>query len=84
MIPGSFIVFGMFLLELGFLGMIWTGIYFFSGGDLSIPVFLTFLILGYNLYNPLKVMMVDYPILKYMNVSLERIIKVLQEPLPSE
>jgi len=29
-------------------------------------------------------MMVDYPILKYMNVSLERIIKVLQEPLPSE
>jgi len=79
-IPGSFIVVAIVIFELFFIAMIALGLYYFTNNTITIPVLITFLILGYNLYNPLKVLMVDYPILRYMNESLKRIISVLNEP----
>jgi len=79
-IPGAFIVVAIVIFEICFIGMVALGLYYFSNNTITIPVLITFLILGYNLYNPLKVLMVDYPILRYMNESLIRIIDVLNEP----
>ena len=79
-VPGPFIVTAAIVFEIGFLAMIALGLYYLSGNTITIPVLITFLIMGYNLYSPLKVVMVDYLILRYMNESLNRIIDVMETP----
>ncbi|MCD8538803.1 MAG: ABC transporter ATP-binding protein/permease, partial [Leadbetterella sp.] len=79
-LPGPFIVTASIVFEIGFLGMIAMGLYYLSGNTITIPVLVTFLVMGYNLYNPLKVVMVDYLVLRYMNESLNRIIEVMETP----
>ncbi|WP_166924875.1 ABC transporter ATP-binding protein [Flavobacterium poyangense] len=79
-VPGPFIVTAVVVFEICFLAMIALGLYYLSGNTITVPVLITFLIMGYNLYNPLKVIMVDYLMLCYMNESLSRIITVLDEP----
>lgn len=79
-VPGPFLVTASVFFEVGFVVMLGLGLYYLSQGSITIPVLITFLIMGYNLYNPLKVLMVDYLTLRYMNESLGRIINVLEEP----
>ncbi len=79
-LPGPFISMAAILFEIGFLMMIAVGLYYLAAKSITIPVLITFLIMGYNLYNPLKVVMVDYLVLRYMNESLIRIIGVLDTP----
>lgn len=79
-LPGPFIVTASIVFEIGFLGMVALGLYYLSGASVTTPVLITFLIMGYNLYNPLKVVMVDYLVLRYMNESLNRIIDVMESP----
>ncbi|ROI04927.1 ABC transporter ATP-binding protein [Chryseobacterium sp. G0240] len=79
-VPGPFIVTAAIVFEIGFIGMVALGLYFLLHQSITVPVLITFLIMGYNLYGPLKVVMVDYLVLRYMNESLNRIIGVLEEP----
>ncbi len=79
-LPGPIVVTTTIIFEVCFLGMVALGLYYLSGNSITIPVLVTFLIMGYNLYNPLKVLMVDYLTLRYMNESLNRVIRVLEEP----
>jgi len=79
-IPGAFIVVAMVVFELCFLVMIALGLYYFFANTISIPVLITFMILGYNLYNPLKVVLIIYPTLRYMNESIDRIMLMMKEP----
>ena len=79
-VPGPFIVTAAIVFEIGFILMLALGLYYLSHQTISTPVLITFLIMGYNLYNPLKVVMVDYLVLRYMNESLTRIIDVMHEP----
>ena len=79
-IPGPFVVTAGIVFEIGFILMLALGLYYLSHHSISIPVLITFLIMGYNLYNPLKVVMVDYLVLRYMNESLNRVIGVMNEP----
>lgn len=79
-IPGPFIVTAAIVFEIGFIAMVALGLYFLLHQSITVPVLITFLIMGYNLYSPLKVVMVDYLVLRYMNESLNRIIGVLEEP----
>ncbi|KKX50166.1 hypothetical protein L950_0212130 [Sphingobacterium sp. IITKGP-BTPF85] len=60
--------------------MVALGLYYLSNNTITIPVLITFLIMGYNLYNPLKVVMVDYLVLRYMNESLNRIVAIMETP----
>lgn len=78
-VPGPFVITAGIVFEIGFLAMVALGLYYLSGNSITIPVLITFLIMGYNLYNPLKVVMVDYLILRYMNESLNRV-NVMEEP----
>lgn len=80
-IPGPFIMVASIIFEIAFILMVALSLYLWSGKTLTIPVFIAFLIMGYNLYLPLKILMVDYVLLRYMNVSLSRVIQVLEAPL---
>lgn len=77
-LPGPFIVTASIVFEIGFILMVALGLYYLSNNSISIPVLITFLIMGYNLYSPLKIIMIDYLTLGYMNESLKRIITVLE------
>ncbi len=77
-VPGPFIVTASIVFEIGFLSMIALGLYYLNGNSITIPVLITFLIMGYQLYSPLKILMVDYLVLRYMNESLSRVIDVLK------
>ena len=79
-IPGPLVLLSTAAFELFFLWMIWLGLYRYLGGTLSTPVWMAFLILGYRLYEPLKLLMVEIPVLSYMNVGLTRIIDILETP----
>ncbi|MBC9911709.1 ABC transporter ATP-binding protein [Chitinophaga varians] len=80
-IPGPFMLLAAAVLEACFLVMILAGAHFFAGGSLSIPALVAFLIMGYRLYEPIKIVLVDYTLLRYMNISMGRIIEVLETPV---
>ncbi len=79
-IPGPSVTLSFILLEFAFLVMIVLGIYYLTHHQITVPVLLTFLILGYTLYSPIKVLLVDYLMIRYMNESMTRVISVLNEP----
>ncbi len=80
-VPGPFVITGFVFFELFFLIMIYVGMRQITATTVSIPTIIAFLIVGYRLYQPLKLVLVDYELLRYMNVSLNRIIDVLKAPL---
>lgn len=79
-IPGPFVLTAGVILELFFLGMVGLAVVYLTKGSLSVVTMITFLIVGYRLYEPIKIVLVDYVILRYMNISLERIIELLKIP----
>ena len=73
----------MAILELGFAVILPVGFYLFLGGSLALKTLLIFLVLGLQLYNPIKNMTSYMPLLRIMDASLARIQSVLNEkPLP--
>ncbi|MEM8887330.1 MAG: ABC transporter ATP-binding protein [Bacteroidota bacterium] len=77
-LPGPLIMLAGVIFELGFLLMICIALYFLSGGSLEAKILIAFLIIGYRLYEPMKLLMVEYPVLSYMNISLTRVINLLE------
>ena len=77
-LPGPFVMIAGIVLEIFFLLMVGVAIIYFQDGSLSIPVFIAFLIIGYRMYEPIKVTMVDYLMIRYMNLSLIRVIDILE------
>lgn len=82
-IPGPFILTVAIILELFFLAMVYVGVLRFTGGLLAGSTLITFLILGYRLYEPIKAVMIDYLLLRYMNISLTRVLELLALPAQS-
>lgn len=80
-VPGPFILTTFIFLEFVFLFMVYVSIGRINAENLTIPAFIAFLIVGYKLYEPLKLIMIEYSIMNYMNVSLNRIIELLKSPL---
>ena len=80
-IPGPFLITGFIFFELFFLLMIYIGIGRISETTIAVPTIIAFLIVGYRLYQPLKLLMIDYALLRYMNVSMVRIVELLKAPL---
>ncbi|SHL57490.1 ABC transporter ATP-binding protein [Myroides odoratimimus] len=80
-LPGPLVITVTIVFEVGFILMVALGLYYLMNQSITIPVLVTFLILGYALYTPLKVIMVDYLSLSSMNESLNRVVDVLQTPI---
>ncbi len=83
-VPGPFVITAFIIFEFFFLLMVYVGILEMNHETLGVQAFTAFLIVGYRLYEPLKLLMIDYAILRYMNVSLKRIIDLMKSPLQSE
>lgn len=67
----------------GFTLMIFTGTYLLAGGELTLPVFLVFLLLGIRVFEPLTMVFVNYAEIRYAALSAERIMQIRREqPLP--
>jgi len=81
LLPGPFVITTFIVFEVFFLLMLYMGIERLNFSTIAIPVLVVFLIIGYRLYEPLKLLMVDYVILKYMNISVTRIVDLLKSPL---
>ncbi|MEM1338019.1 MAG: ABC transporter ATP-binding protein [Bacteroidota bacterium] len=80
-IPGPMVLMTFVAFEFFFLFMIYLGLGRLAEETLSIQALVAFLIIGYRLYEPLKILMIDYAMINYMNVSLNRIIDLLETPL---
>jgi len=69
------------LMRAGLTLTIFTGAYLMAGGELTLPVFLIFILLGTRVFEPLQVIMVNYAEIKYATVSAERIMEIRQQPV---
>ena len=71
------------ILGLGLGIILLSGSYLFLGGELSLKIFLLFLVLGLQIYVPIQNLFVYMGMMRIMDASMERVIEVLnREPLP--
>ena len=71
------------ILELGTAIILLCGSYLFLGGQLSLTVFLLFLVLGLRVYVPIQHVFEYMGMMRIMDASMERVLEVLnREPLP--
>lgn len=68
------------LMRSGLTLVILAGSYLLAGGQMNLPVFLIFLLLGNRVFEPLQVIMVNYVEMKYAAVSADRIMEVRNHP----
>ena len=66
------------ILEIGFIGLLLLGLYLLFGGQITIPVLIMFLIIGYHFYEPLRNVGVFATEMRYMNISAKRITEVMK------
>ncbi len=78
MFPGPLILLSFIFCELAFLFMILYALKYFEDKTLSITFLMSFLIIGYRLLEPIKVFLVDFLELKYMNNAIIRIKELLE------
>ncbi|MFL0374748.1 ABC transporter transmembrane domain-containing protein [Paenibacillus amylolyticus] len=78
-IMGPMIMGAMLLARSGMTWMILVGSYLLAGGELSLPVFLLFLLLGTKVFEPLTVVLMSYGEMRYSAYSARRIMDVQQE-----
>lgn len=78
-IMGPMIMGAMLLARSGMSLMILTGSYLLVGGNLSLPVFLLFLLIGTRVFEPLTVVLVNYGEMRYSAFSAARIMEVRRE-----
>lgn len=77
MFPGPAILISFIFCELAFLLMIYFSLEYFDKKTLDLPVLITFLILGYRVYDPIKLFMVDFLQIEHMNSGLNRVLNIL-------
>ncbi|MEG3899870.1 MULTISPECIES: ABC transporter ATP-binding protein [unclassified Microcoleus] len=73
------IVFSL-VLELGFVVILFVGLYLLFGGKLTVPIFLLFLILGLRVYEPLFSLFQFSAQTRIMDAALARVLNVLNTP----
>ncbi|MDF2922805.1 MAG: transporter ATP-binding protein [Paenibacillaceae bacterium] len=78
-IMGPLIMGAMLLARSGMTLMIFAGSYLLAGGDLTLSVFLLFLLVGTKVFDPLTVVLMNYGEMRYSAFSAQRIMDVQQE-----
>lgn len=81
--PGALSSCYMSVLGIGYVVLILAATYSYLGGTLAVPVYLVFLVLGYQLYQPLMQAVLSVMEARFMNLAAERMKEVLAvRPLP--
>jgi ATP-binding cassette subfamily B protein IrtB len=84
-IIGSLMMVAVAIMRSGLTLMIFTGTYLLAGGELTLPVFLVFLLLGTRVFEPMTLVFISYAEMRYSALSAERIMQIRNEkPLPGE
>ncbi|WP_419776989.1 ABC transporter ATP-binding protein [Malaciobacter marinus] len=78
MFPGPLILLSFIFCELGFLFMVFYALNYFNDNSLNLTFLVAFLIIGYRLFEPIKVFLVDFLELKYMNNAIIRVKEILE------
>lgn len=78
-IMGPMIMGAMLLARSGMTWMILAGSYLLAGGELTLPIFLLFLLVGTKVFEPLTVALMSYGEMRYSAYSARRIMEVQQE-----
>lgn len=77
---GPFVLFAITVLRAGLTLMILTGSYLLVGGELSLLVFVSFLIIGSRVFDPLTTTLYNFAQLRYDERAGERILNLMNEP----
>lgn len=84
-IIGPVMMVAIAIMRAGLTLMIFAGTFLLVGGELTLPVFLVFLLLGTRVFEPMTMVLVNYAEIRYSVLSAERIMQIRQEkPLPGE
>lgn len=78
-ILGSVMMVAIALLRSGLTVMVFAGTYLLVGGELTLPVFLLFLLLGTRVFEPMTSVLTNYGSLRYATLSAERIMDIRRE-----
>ena len=82
-ILGSVMMVAITILRSGLTVMILAASYLLVGGELTLPVFLVFLLLGTRVFDPMTAVLTNYASISYSVLSAERIMEIRHEkPLP--
>ncbi|MDT9724556.1 ABC transporter ATP-binding protein [Xylanibacillus composti] len=77
---GPFFLVAIAFMEAGLSLITMTGVYLILGGQISIPLFALFLLVGTRIFDPLSVAIMRLPAFKYDAMAGERIVKLLEQP----
>jgi ATP-binding cassette, subfamily B, bacterial IrtB/YbtQ len=75
---------GGVILELGFLGTAWLGAYYLLGGAITVQTGAAFIIIGFRLYEPVRILLMQFPLLEMMGLSIKRVTDLLEAPAMAE
>lgn len=78
---GPFFLVAMAFMQTGVSLMTIVGVYLILGGEISVPLFATFLLVGTRVFDPLSVAIMRLPAFKYDAMAGERIVSLLNEPV---
>ena len=77
---GPVVMSALAVIRSGLTLMVLVGVHLLVGGKLDLPVFVTFLIVGTRVFDPLTVTLVNYAVLRYNEQAGERIAALYAEP----
>lgn len=80
-VVGPFALLAIAFARVGLTVAIMTGVYLISGGKLSPLVFVTFLIVGTRLFDPLTAAVINFAELRYASLAGKRIQALREEPM---
>ena len=78
---GPFVMLAIACMRAGLTIMILLGVYLLTKGELSLITFVTFLIVGARVFDPLTLALVNFAELRYSEQAGERILSLYQEPI---
>lgn len=76
---GSVVMLAIAVLRSGLTVMIFVGAYLLVDGELSLPIFLVFLLLGTRIFDPMTTVLTNYASIRYAALSAERIMDIRHE-----
>ncbi|RAV21597.1 ABC transporter ATP-binding protein [Paenibacillus contaminans] len=78
---GPIVLSAIAFIRAGLTFMVMVGVHFLLGGSLDVIVFVSFLIVGTRIFDPLTAALVNYAEFRYHEQAGERIVQLLQEPV---
>ena len=77
---GPFVLLSVTLARSGLTFMILCGVYLLAGGELSLSIFVMFLVIGSRVFDPLSSALINFTEFRYFSMAGGRILSLMKEP----